>query len=85
MPPCRIALAALIATTIAPPAFAQASRDGEKRVAEALECRCLAQGRSFGLGETACLRTSEGPRLAECGMVLNNTSWRFTQRPCPES
>ncbi len=49
------------------------------------ECACRALGRMFSVGETACLATAEGPRLAECGMVLNNTSWRFTQRPCPES
>jgi|1186.fasta_scaffold569146_2 hypothetical protein len=49
------------------------------------ECFCRAQGTTFAVGQTACLRTSEGPRIAECGMVLNNTSWRFTQRPCPES
>jgi hypothetical protein len=49
------------------------------------ECLCRAQGATFAVGETTCLRTSEGPRIAECGMVLNNTSWRFTQRPCPES
>jgi hypothetical protein len=50
-----------------------------------LNCFCRAQGRTFAVGETACLRTSEGPRVAECGMVLNNTSWQFTARPCPES
>jgi putative hemolysin len=48
-------------------------------------CYCRAQGKTFAVGETACLRTSEGPRVAECGMVLNNTSWQFTARPCPES
>ena len=50
-----------------------------------MNCYCLAQGKSFAVGETACLRTADGPRIAECGMVLNNTSWRFTARPCPES
>lgn len=49
------------------------------------ECACRAEGRTFSLGQTTCLRTSEGPRLAQCGMVLNNTSWRFTDRICPES
>jgi hypothetical protein len=49
------------------------------------ECFCRAQGTTFAVGQTACLRTSEGPRVAECGMVLNNTSWHFTQRACPES
>jgi hypothetical protein len=50
-----------------------------------MNCYCLAQGKSFAVGETACLRTAEGPRIAECGMVLNNTSWQFTAKPCPES
>ena len=49
------------------------------------ECLCRAQGRMFSLGESACLRTAEGPRLAQCEMVLNNTSWRFTERSCPET
>jgi hypothetical protein len=50
-----------------------------------INCYCRAQGKSFAVGEIACLRTAEGPRIAECGMVLNNTSWQFTARPCPES
>ena len=50
-----------------------------------MNCFCRAQGRTFAIGETTCLSTSEGPRVAECGMVLNNTSWQFTARPCPES
>ena len=49
------------------------------------ECICRAQGRTFSVGESACLRTASGPRMAQCGMVLNNTSWQFTERPCPES
>jgi hypothetical protein len=49
------------------------------------QCYCRAQGRTFAVGESACLRTAAGPRVAECGMVLNNTSWRFTEQPCPES
>ena len=49
------------------------------------ECYCRAQGKMFALGESACLKTSEGPRVAQCGMVLNNTSWRFTAQPCPET
>jgi hypothetical protein len=49
------------------------------------ECYCRAQGKMFALGESACLKTSEGPRIAQCGMVLNNTSWRFTTQACPET
>jgi len=49
------------------------------------DCTCRVEGRSVAVGATACLRTADGPRLAECGMVLNNTSWQITRRPCPES
>ena len=58
------------------------------RVAQAphaADCVCRAQGRTFAVGESACLRTAAGPRLAHCGMVLNNTSWEMTERSCPES
>jgi hypothetical protein len=50
--------------------------------ATASECICRAQGRQFELGQTACLVTPKGPRLATCGMVLNNTSWQFSEVPC---
>lgn len=46
------------------------------------DCTCRAFGRNFALGHSACLATPQGPRLAVCGMVLNNTSWRFSEIPC---
>ncbi len=49
------------------------------------DCTCRAKGRDFHVGETVCLRTAEGPRLAACDMELNNTSWRFSGQGCPES
>ena len=49
------------------------------------DCTCRLEGRSVAVGATACLRTAEGPRVAQCDMVLNNTSWRITTRTCPES
>jgi hypothetical protein len=49
------------------------------------DCFCRAQGRLFAYGESACLRTPEGPRLAECQMETNVTSWTLTAKPCPES
>jgi hypothetical protein len=55
------------------------------QAAHAADCICRAQGRTYAVGESACLRTTAGPRIADCGMVLNNTSWLFTERPCPES
>lgn len=65
----------------AAPAAAVAQLQGH----DPTNCFCRAKGRTFAIGESACLATGDGPRLAECGMVLNNTSWRFTARPCPES
>jgi hypothetical protein len=49
------------------------------------QCYCRAQGRMFALGESVCLRTAEGPRIAECRMVTNVTSWGVTERRCPDS
>lgn len=49
------------------------------------DCRCRAAGVSVQVGQSACLATPAGRRLATCGMVLNNTSWQFSERPCPES
>jgi hypothetical protein len=50
-----------------------------------LDCYCRAQGRTYAPGESICLRTAEGPRLAECRMVTNVMSWSDTGRACPES
>lgn len=43
------------------------------------DCRCLAQGERFRIGERICLRG----RIAVCDRVLNNTSWRLTEETCP--
>jgi hypothetical protein len=53
--------------------------------AAASVCTCRAPGRQVELGQTACLMTPKGPRLATCGMVLNNTSWQFSESPCTVS
>ncbi|MBJ6124738.1 hypothetical protein [Microvirga splendida] len=50
-----------------------------------LECYCRAQGRMFAPGEKVCLRTAEGPRLAQCQMEINVMSWSVTETPCPET
>jgi hypothetical protein len=49
---------------------------------QAAECTCRVQGRDVPLGQSACLQTPKGARIATCGMVLNNTSWQFTDTPC---
>src|SRR5690242_2707310 len=45
-------------------------------------CICRARGKEFDLGQSTCLASPQGPRIATCGMVLNNTSWQFTDTPC---
>jgi hypothetical protein len=50
-----------------------------------LECYCRAQGRMFAPGEKVCLRTADGPRLAQCRMEINVMSWSITETPCPET
>jgi hypothetical protein len=40
-----------------------------------IDCKCRANGRTFGLGERACVYTPDGPRIARCSMVQNVTSW----------
>jgi hypothetical protein len=47
-------------------------------------CYCrTSTGKHVALGETACLKTNSGMKEARCGMVLNNTAWKFTGKPCP--
>jgi len=46
-------------------------------------CRCCADGRFFELGDTVCIRTSAGLKLAQCQMALNNTSWTVVRDSCP--
>jgi hypothetical protein len=33
-------------------------------------------------GETLCIPTPEGERMASCGMVLNVSSWTFLAEAC---
>lgn len=49
------------------------------------ECTCRAQGRDFGMGETICMKTANGDRLAVCGMAQNNTSWNVLDDACTVS
>ena len=48
----------------------------------AADCTCRSQGRDYELGNSVCLQTPKGARIATCGMVLNNTSWQFSDTPC---
>ena len=46
------------------------------------DCTCRSQGRDYQLGTSVCLPSAKGPRIATCGMVLNNTSWQFFDTHC---
>jgi len=46
------------------------------------DCTCRAQGRDLEQGQTICMATTKGFRLATCGMVLNNSSWYVSESPC---
>ena len=51
----------------------------------AADCTCRWQGRDYELGRSVCLQSPKGARVATCGMVLNNTSWQFSETPCTVS
>ena len=52
----------------------------------AADCRCRgSDGRTFGLGDLACIKTAKGPRLARCEMALNNSSWTIVRDDCPSA
>ena len=46
-------------------------------------CTCRYRGQSYTVSSCVCIDTGEGPRLACCGLVLNNTSWSFMDQACP--
>ena len=48
-------------------------------------CFCWNDGRKIAEGAAACIRTTQGRRLAQCGRVINMMSWQVTETPCPES
>nr|WP_246298412.1 hypothetical protein [Mesorhizobium erdmanii] len=44
---------------------------------------CLANGKSYQVGQVACLTVAGQSHLARCDMVLNNTSWTKIGDTCP--
>ncbi|MBS8259263.1 hypothetical protein DYI23_03430 [Roseibium polysiphoniae] len=51
--------------------------------ANAADCTCRYLGQDYQVGELICLKSPSGKRVAVCGMMLNNTSWKITDAPCP--
>ncbi len=48
-------------------------------------CTCRSRDGKVAEGGTACIRTANGSMMARCERVLNNTSWKFLDQPCPVS
>lgn len=83
-----VVVLASIAWFSAPPAAAEPPRALEPpRLTQTPEplCFCWNDGRKIPEGASACIRTTQGRRLAACGRVINMMSWQVTDNPCPES
>lgn len=48
-------------------------------------CTCRFKGGEVVEGEIACIPTPNGMTLALCDRVLNNTSWKMLNQPCPQA
>jgi hypothetical protein len=48
------------------------------------DCTCRARGLVAEHGQTVCIRTPEGFRLARCDKVSNVASWTFLSGACPQ-
>ncbi len=46
-------------------------------------CSCRLRGQDIALGQTVCMNTASGPKLARCELTLNNTSWKIIANSCP--
>lgn len=82
-----VALFVLVTLNTAAGAAEPATALDPPRLAQAPEpfCFCWSDGRKIAEGTTACIRTTQGRRLAQCGRVINMMSWQVTETPCPES
>jgi hypothetical protein len=65
-----------------PPSLVAAALAALSSAPAQADCTCRAQGRNFEQGQAVCLATPNGPRIATCGMVLNNSSWELSQSAC---
>ena len=51
----------------------------------AADCQCVGNGTKYEQGELACLRLPNGPILARCDKVYNNSSWTKVGDGCPQA
>ena len=80
-----LALAALAGAFAAPlPAWSQsAPAPAIEQTQRSIPCTCRFKGQDIPVGQTMCLDLPNGPVLAQCGRVLNNTAWKTLQQGCP--
>jgi hypothetical protein len=67
------------------PAFSQRQPFTPGPPVELPPCTCRASGQDWRIGQTVCLRTSGGERLAICTTDENVTTWRISNVPCATS
>jgi len=65
-----------MALIIPTPALAEMSRHDFE------VCTCRAKDRRVQLGDSLCLETPEGPRMAQCIKNQNLTFWSFSNEGC---
>jgi hypothetical protein len=75
----------LAAATPAPAQDLPRSIEVQHKGGDTLDCYCRARGQFYAPGETICLRTAQGNRMALCRMEINVMSWGITESACPES
>jgi hypothetical protein len=71
----RPILAGVVATVLIGAAIAPAQAD----------CTCRAEGVVAAHGQTVCIPTPAGARLARCDKISNVASWTFLDGPCPQA
>jgi len=49
------------------------------------DCTCKYQDYDVPEGQTICMQTPNGSKMATCSRVLNNTSWKFLNQECPHA
>ena len=84
VPGIRLVSVAVVLVTAAAFDFVAAKADGLQttQLQPKIDCTCRYKGQDYQQGDMLCLNSPEGPQLAQCGFVLNNTSWNFTGMSC---
>ena len=73
----------LYRSTLLPIAFAVSLAVSSAAASAGENCTCRGNGQDVAEGETVCLKTASGMKMARCERVLNNTSWKMLEEECP--